>query len=100
MSPALPAVGSFSPASLHMLAAPTVDSVLDNISVEAKVIGLSLAGVMIVALGIKVIISLKAQQSLREAIQNLGVLGIGVAIIASGAVILAIIQSLATSTLK
>ncbi|MFI1225949.1 MULTISPECIES: hypothetical protein [Streptomyces] len=100
MSPALSAVAAFSPASLHTLAAPTVDGVLNNIGTEVKVIGLSLAGVMIVVLGIKVIISMKGGQSLREAIQNLGVLGLGVAIIVSGAVILTIIQTLATTTLK
>ncbi|MDW4912507.1 hypothetical protein [Streptomyces californicus] len=100
MSPALSAAAAFSPASLHMLAAPTVDGVLDNLGNEAKLIGLSLAGVVIIILGIKVIMSMKGGQSLREGIQNLGVLGLGVAIIVSGAVILTIIQTLATSTLK
>jgi hypothetical protein len=85
---------------LHSLAAPTVGGVLTNLGGEAKVIGLALAGLMIVFLGIKVIVSMKGGQSLREGVQNLGVLGLGVAIIVSGAVILTIIQGLATSTLK
>ncbi len=98
MSHALAA--SVDPAVWQVLAAPSVDGVLGNIGTQVKVIGLALAGVMIVVLGIKVIISMKGGQSLREAIQNLGVLGIGVAIIVSGAVILTIIQSLATNTIK
>ncbi|MFJ4741291.1 hypothetical protein [Streptomyces sp. NPDC088775] len=100
MSQALSTVVALSPASLHTLAAPTVGGVLTNLGTEVKVIGLALAGLMIVVLGIKVIISMKGGQSLREAIQNLGVLGLGVAIIVSGAVILTIIQGLATNTLK
>ncbi|HWU11064.1 MULTISPECIES: hypothetical protein [Streptomycetaceae] len=100
MSQALSTVAALSPASLHTLAAPTVGGVLTNLGTEVKVIGLALAGLMIVVLGIKVIISMKGGQSLREAIQNLGVLGLGVAIIVSGAVILTIIQGLATNTLK
>ncbi|MER5989223.1 MULTISPECIES: hypothetical protein [unclassified Streptomyces] len=100
MSQALSTVAALSPASLHTLAAPSVDGVLTNLGTEVKVIGLALAGLMIVVLGIKVIVSMKGGQSLREAIQNLGVLGLGVAIIVSGAVILTIIQGLATNTLK
>lgn len=100
MSQTLSAFTGLSPASLHTLAVPTVGGVLTNLGTQAKVIGLALAGVMIVFLGIKVIISMKGGQSLREAIQNLGVLGLGVAIIVSGAVILTIIQGLATNTLK
>ncbi|MFD7342229.1 hypothetical protein ACFV98_40670 [Streptomyces violascens] len=100
MSQALSVVASFDPAVLHTLAAPSVDGVLGNIGNQVKIIGLALAGVMIVVLGIKVIISMKGGQSLREAIQNLGVLGLGVAIIVSGAVILTVIQSLATTTIK
>ncbi|MFI5749006.1 hypothetical protein ACIBBE_24440 [Streptomyces sp. NPDC051644] len=100
MSQALMAAASFDPVALRTLAAPTVDSVLNNFGGQVKIIGLALASVMIIVLGIKVIVSMKGGQSLREAIQNLGVLGIGVAIIVSGAVILTIIQTLATNTLK
>ncbi|MGW0673164.1 hypothetical protein [Streptomyces sp. NPDC002746] len=100
MSQAFLAVASFDPVVIRTLAAPTVDSVLTNLGGQAKIIGLSVAGLMIVFLGIKVIVSMKGGQSLREAIQNLGVLGIGVTIIVGGAVILTIIQGLATNTLK
>ncbi|MGW7319401.1 hypothetical protein [Streptomyces sp. NPDC054865] len=86
--------------ALHTLAASSVDGVLGNIGTQVKTIGLAIAGVMILVLGIKVIISLKGGQSLREAIQNLGVLGLGVAIIVSGAVILTVVQTLATNTIK
>ncbi|MEV8335602.1 hypothetical protein [Streptomyces niveus] len=100
MSQVLSMAASFDPAVLHTLAAPTIDGVLGNISTQVKVIGLSLAGVMILVLGIKVIVSMKGGQSLREAVQNLGVLGIGVTIIVTGAVLLTIIQTVATTTIK
>ncbi|MFE3629440.1 hypothetical protein [Streptomyces goshikiensis] len=99
MSHALAAAGSVDPV-MWQLAAPTVETVLGNIGTKAKGIGLAIAGVMIIVVGIKVIISMKGGQSLREAVQNLGVLGLGVAIIACGAIILGIIQTLATSVIK
>lgn len=80
--------------------APSVGGVLGNVRNQVKSIGLIIAGLMMVVLGIKVIVSMKGGQSLREAIQNLGVLGIGVAIIVSGAVITSMIQTLATTTIK
>ncbi|MEU1824271.1 hypothetical protein ABZ502_17810 [Streptomyces abikoensis] len=100
MSHALAAAASVDPAVWQTLAAPTVDGVLGNIGTQFKVWALLLAAVMMTVLGVKVIISMKGGQSLREAIQNLGVLGLGVVIIVSGAVIIAMVQQFATSTIK
>jgi hypothetical protein len=89
---------SGSRASLEVLAADkSPEEVIASISGQMSIIAFALAGVMIIVCGIKVMVSMKGQQSFREAISNLGVLGLGVAIVSGGAIILGVVRTFVTT---
>lgn len=98
--PLAAAVPTADHAHFQIAADKSVDGVLTGMTTQVTVIAMSLAGLMCVVLGIKVMISLKGGQSFREAVQNLGILGLGIAIVSGGALILGAVTSFVSTINK